>query len=130
MGTLLAQMERGWADESTRQASLLAESSTWFERVKQFRETEMEIMILRNAAPTEKRFHRAHLAQVIAQGESLVVRAMLHGLPKNEQGITLDSMEAELHSLLLNQSQWYSEVTDPRKQQLFREVFGDEKSQA
>ena len=129
-GSMVAQTERGWADESSRQASLLAEASTWFERVRQFRETEMEVMVLRDADPTEKRFHRAYLAQMIAQGESLVVRSMLHGLPQNEHGITIRSLEAELHSLELKQSQWHSGLTDTRKRELFQEVFGDPKSQA
>jgi hypothetical protein len=123
-------MERHWADESSRQASLLAETSAWFERVRQFRETEMEIMVLRDPDPTEKRFHRAYLTQIIAQGESLVVRSMLHGLPPNEHGITVPSIEAELDGLWLKQSQWYSEMSETRKKELFRELFGDQKSQA
>jgi hypothetical protein len=123
-------MERGWAEELSRQASLLAEASAWFERVSQFRETEMELMVLRDAARTEKRFHRAYLAQMIAQGESLVVRSMLHGLPQNDRGITMDSIDAEVTSLLLKQSQWYGEMTETRKKELFQEVFGDQKSEA
>lgn len=90
----------------------------------------MEVLILRDLAPTDRRFHRACLAQVIAQGESLVVRSMLHGLPGNNLGITIDAVEAELHSLLLDQAQWYSEMTESRKRQLFREVFGDKEPQA
>ena len=90
----------------------------------------MELMILRDPDPTERRFHRAHLAQMLAQGESLVVRAMLHGLPPNERGLSLPSLEAELHSLWLKQSQWYSELTDTHKRQMFQEVFGDQKPEA
>src|SRR5438046_2334750 len=99
INALAAHLERGWAEESCRQASLLAEASTWFERVRQFREEEMEIMILRDADATEKRFHRAYLAQMIAQGESLIIRSMLHGLPQNDRGVATDSIDAELKSL-------------------------------
>ena len=129
IGSLVAQMERSREDESSRQASLLAETSTWFERVRQFRETEMELMVLQDPTPTERRFHRAHLAQIIAQGESLVVRSMLHGLPHNEHGIGLHSIEAELDNLWLRQSQWHGEMTDARKKELFQEVFSDQKSE-
>ena len=90
----------------------------------------MELLILREPAPTEKRFHQACLAQVVAQGESLVVRSMLHGLPQNDRGITIDAIEAEIHSLLLKQAQWYSAMSDTRKKELFQEVFGGEKSAA
>jgi hypothetical protein len=130
LGVLVANMERALEDESSRQASLLAEASTWFERTRQFRETEMEVMVLRDPEATEKRLHRACLAQMIAQGESLVVRTMLHGLPQNKHGITLHSLQAELDSLWLKQSQWHSEMTEVRKKELFQEVFGDQKSEA
>jgi hypothetical protein len=45
---LMERLERGQADESARQVTLLAEASAWFERVRQFRETEMGLMILQN----------------------------------------------------------------------------------
>jgi len=128
--TLAGEIERCRADESSRQASLLGETLSWFERVRQFREQELDTMILRDSAPTERRLHRAFLAQIIAQGESLAVRSLLRGLPPNDKGITKDAIEAELESLLLTQDQWYSEMTEARKQQLFEEVFGDEKSEA
>lgn len=130
MGALVEQIQRSSAEESSRQASLLAEASAWFERIRQFREIETELLVLRDPSPTEQRLHRACLAQLVAQGESLAVRSMLHGLPENSRGIKMDTIDAELHSLLLKQSQWYSAMSETRKKELFQEVFGGAKSAA
>jgi hypothetical protein len=91
----------GQADESARQASLLAEAAAWFERVKQFRETEMATLVRQGPSVTDLRFHRAYLTQITAQGESLAIRVMLHGLPANNSGITPGAIEAALEALAL-----------------------------
>jgi hypothetical protein len=128
--TLIERIERGHADEVARQASLLAETSTWFERVRQFRETEAEMMVLQAPAASALRLHRAYLSQLIAQGESLVIRVRLHGLPPNHSGISLGAVEAELESLSLTHAQWHSGMTEARKHELFQEVFGEQKPEA
>jgi hypothetical protein len=130
LSTLMVGIERGHADDVARQVSLLAETSAWFERVRQFRETEAEMLVLQTPAAPELRLHRAYLSQLIAQGESLAIRARLHGLPPNNSGISLDAVEAELESLSLTHAQWHSGMTESGKHQLLQEVFGEPKPEA
>jgi hypothetical protein len=127
---LMERLERGQAEEAARQVSLLAETSAWFERVRQFREAEMQLMVLQDPTASDMRFHRAYLVQITAQGESLAIRAMLHGLPTNHSGISLGAIEAALESLSLTQAQWHSGMTETRKQDLVQEVLGEPKSKA
>ena len=126
----MERIERGHADEASRQASLLAEGAGWFERVKQFRETEMEMMVLEEPGAAEMRLHRAYLVQILAQGESLAIRVRLHGLPQNQAGITAEAIDAELVGLGLTQAQWHSGMTAVRKSQLLRELLSEQESKA
>ena len=130
VSTLVERIERGHADEENRQASLLAEASAWFERVRQFRDAELELMVLREPSTPDQRFHRAYLTQVLAQGESLAIRVRLHGMPHNAAGLSLGAIEAELASLALTQAQWHSGMTQGRKEELLREFSGEQKPKA
>jgi hypothetical protein len=57
--------------EKPEECLILAEASSWFERVRQFREAEMEMLVLQEPAPADLRFHRAYPSQTLAREESL-----------------------------------------------------------
>lgn len=123
-------VEASWQSQSNRNQALVAEASSWFKAVRQFREAELSEMVLREPGPRDLRFHRAYLVQVIAAGEQLAILADLNGLRENPEGITLESIEAELESLYHTQAGYHGGMTAERKNQILQEVFGEPQSPA
>ena len=123
-------VEASWHSQLNRRQALVAEASAWFNTVRQFRQAELSEIVLREPGPRDLRFHRAYLAQVIAAGEQLAILGDLTGLPENSEGITLESIEAELESLYHTQAGYHGGMPADRKKQILEEVFGEPQSSA
>jgi len=74
------QMTPGWdavgwlVTHNTRdliEYGLLPEVVSWFKSLAMFRETERELMILKEPGPDDRNFHKTVLALLIAEGERL-----------------------------------------------------------
>lgn len=79
-------------------------------------------MVLQAPTEADRRFHRAYLTQIIADGEELAILARLQELTPNLQGITLEAIEAELellHATLAGEHYLSSE----QRQTILAEVF-------
>src|SRR3989442_14934292 len=79
---------------------LLPEVVSWFKSLAMFRETERELMILKEPGPDDRNFHKTVLALLIAEGERLRAALERSGtLPPNESSITRMDFEAALEHL-------------------------------
>ena len=86
-------------EEGERGQHLADQASRWFQRVKEFREAADEFMVLQTPTEADRRFHRAYLSQIIAEGEELAIFCRLQDLTPNPQRITFEAIEAELELL-------------------------------
>ena len=92
-----------------------------------FRETERELMILKEPGPDDRNFHKTVLALLIAEGERL--RSALERIgtvPANESSITRMDFEAALEHLYDTQAVWHGEMTAERKAEILQGVFHGE----
>jgi len=55
-----------------RRYGLLPEVVSWLKSLAMFRETERELMILKEPGPDDRNFHKTVLALLIAEGERLL----------------------------------------------------------
>ena len=104
--------------------ALASELVAWFKSLAMFRETERELMILRQPAPEDLDFHKTVLALVIAEGERL--RAMMGdaSTPGRDEGtIKREDFVAALAHLYDTQSVWHGEMTGERRTEILEDVF-------
>ncbi|MBI4660022.1 MAG: hypothetical protein HY735_14370 [Verrucomicrobia bacterium] len=86
-------------DQIERGKTLATQATRWFDRVKEFRSAADQFMVLQTPSETDRRLHRAYLAQIIAAGEELAILCRVQDLAPNSPGITLEAIEAELELL-------------------------------
>ncbi|MEK7676467.1 MAG: hypothetical protein AAB676_11615 [Verrucomicrobiota bacterium] len=121
VGLVVTQNTRDLID---KRYGLLPEVVSWFKSLAMFRETERELMILKEPRPEDRDFHKTVLALLIADGERL--RAALQaagGLSANESGISTADFGAALEHLYDTQAVWHGEMTSERKAEILRGVF-------
>ena len=121
VGLIVTQNTR---DLIEKRYGLLPEVVSWFKSLAMFRETERELMIVKEPTPEDRDFHKTILALLIGDGERL--RAALHaagGLRANESGINLADFEAALEHLYDTQAVWHGEMTAERKAEILQGVF-------
>ena len=81
-------------------------------------------MVLQDPTPTDLRYHRTWLATLIAEGERLVTEVLRDGeLPDNPAHIKPSDVEAAVESLRITEAEWYGEMSDARKAELWKGVF-------
>ena len=103
---------------------LLPEVVSWLKSLAMFRETERELMILKEPGPDDRNFHKTLLALLIAEGERLRSALERSGtLPANESSITRMDVEAALEHLYDTQAVWHGEMTAERKAEILQGVF-------
>ncbi|MBM3837709.1 MAG: hypothetical protein FJ398_07050 [Verrucomicrobia bacterium] len=114
--------ERRHREAIERDQHLGNQVARWFERVEEFRAASDEIMVLQTPTEADRRFHRAYLTQIIADGEELSILARLQDVPPTPQGINLEAVEAELellHATLAGEHY----LTSEQRQSILSEVF-------
>ena len=120
----------GWVvTQNTRELidgryGLLPEVVSWFKSLAMFRETERELMILKEPTAEDRTFHKAVLAMLIAEGERL--RAALQtagGLESNGAGIQTTDFEAALEHLYDTQAVWHEEMRPERRAEILQGIF-------
>jgi hypothetical protein len=122
VGLVVTQNTR---DLIERRYGLLPEVVAWFKSLAMFRETERELMILKEPTAEDRDFHKTVLALLIAEGERL--RASVQGaggVGANESGITTADLEAALEHLYDTQAVWHGEMTPERRAEVLQGVFG------
>lgn len=103
---------------------LLPEVVSWFKSLAMFRQTERDLMILKEPTSDDCSFHKTVLALLIGEGERL--RAAVEGaggIEPSESGITLKEFEAALEHLYDTQAVWHAEMTPERKAEILQGVF-------
>src|ERR1051325_7539572 len=103
---------------------LLPEVVSWFKSLAMFRETEKDLMILKEPTTNDKSFHKSVLALLIAEGERL--RAAIGssgGLGTNEAGLTAKDFESALEHLYDTQAVWHGDMTPERKAEILNGIF-------
>jgi hypothetical protein len=124
VGLVVTQNTR---DLIERRYGLVPEVVSWFKSLAMFRETERELMILKEPTAQDRDFHKAVLALLIAEGERL--RTTLNGaggLGANESGVSMADFEAALGHLYDTQAVWHGEMTVARKAEILQGVFHGE----
>ena len=121
VGLVVTQNTR---DLIEKRYDLLPEVVSWFKSLAMFRETERELMILKEPTAEDRDFHKTVLALIIAEGERL--RASVPaagGLGANEGGISMADFAAALEHLYDTQSVWHGEMTAERRTEILQGVF-------
>ena len=107
-----------------KRLGLLTETLAWVGSVALFRETETQTHYLRTATSEDRRQHKTLLAALIAEGKRLLRRAEdAGGLPENLDGIKTADLDAMVEELRTTQLQWEGDMTSPRREEIFKEIF-------
>jgi len=114
-------------DLLAKRYGLLQEVVSWFKVIALFRRAEDERMIEQEPTPTDLRYHRTWLATLIAEGERFATEIHLEGLAENPAGIKASDVEAAVETLRITETEWYSQLADVRRRQLWKGVFNVEK---
>ena len=114
-------------DLLAKRYGLLQEVVSWFKVIALFRRAEDERMIEQEPTPTDLRYHRTWLATLIAEGERFATEIHLEGLAENPAGIKASDVEAGVETLRITETEWYSQLADVRRRQLWKGVFNVEK---
>lgn len=116
-------------DQNTRDAlakryGLLQEAVSWFKGIELFRQAECERMIEHKPTPTDRRYHRASLAALIAEGERLLTEIRTEGgLPRNKAGIKFSDLAATVEELYDTQAEWHGDMKPQRRAELLKHIF-------
>jgi hypothetical protein len=111
-------------DVAERRYGLLPEVVSWFKSLAMFRETEKELMIVKEPTDDDRSFHKTVLAMLIGEGERL--RAAVGssgGLEPNDAGLTSQDFVAALEHLYDTQAVWHGEMTPERKEEILKGIF-------
>jgi hypothetical protein len=121
VGLVVTQNTR---DLIEKRYGLLPEVVSWFKSLAMFRETERELMILREPTPEDRAFHKAVLSLMIAEGERLRAALQAAGhISDEEGGISFADFEAALEHLYNTQAVWHGEMTAGRKAEILQGLF-------
>src|SRR6266481_8126151 len=110
-------------DLLAKRYGLLQEVVSWFKVIALFRRAEDERMIEQEPTPTDLRYHRTWLATLIAEGERFATEIHLEGLAENPAGIKASDVEEADETLRITETEWYSQLADVRRRQLWKGVF-------
>ena len=125
VGLVIDQNER---DLLAKRYGLFQDVVSWFKAIELFRRAENERMIEQEPTPTDRRHHRTWLATLIAEGERLVTEIQsAGGLQENIARIKPSDVESAVESLRITETEWYGEMSEIRKAELWKGVFGVEK---
>ena len=114
-------------DVVDRRYGLLPDVVSWFKSLTMFRETERDLMILKEPTAEDQSFHKSVLALLIAEGERLRARVAAAGsLGASESRITPADFEAALEHLYDTQVVWHGEMTAERKREILDGVLHGE----
>ncbi len=118
VGWVVTQNMRDVAD---RRYQLASEIVAWFKSLAMFRETEKELMILREPSAADLSFHKTVLALLIAEGQRL--SAMMTEPDFQASGTTRADFEASLSHLYDTQAVWHADMTPERKTEILEGIF-------
>jgi hypothetical protein len=103
---------------------LYAKSYMFFHKLSLFRKGETARLYLNEPGESDLMFHRALLEKLISEGKELVKQIKKHGILKNDDGFTLEDIEATVEELQQTERQWHGKMPSKRKQAILQEVFG------
>ncbi len=125
VGLLIDQNTR---DLLAKRYGLLQEVVSWFKVIELFRRAEDERMLEHEPTTTDRRYHRTWLATLIAEGERVLTEIQIRGgLEENPAHIKASDVEAAVEALRINETEWYGELAEGRKAELWKGVFGVQK---
>jgi hypothetical protein len=111
-------------DVVEKRYGLLPEIVSWFKSLALFRETERDLMILKEPTPEDCSFHKTVLALLIAEGERLrALVGVADEFGPAGGGITRADFEAALEHLYDTQVVWQKDMTSERKSEILKGVF-------
>ena len=121
VGLVLDQNAR---DLRAKRYGRLQEVVSWFKGLDLFRRAEFERMIERKPTLVDKRYHRAWLAALVAEGERLLTELRRGGgLPRNPVGIKLSDIEATVEELYDTQAEWHGSLKPAHRRALLKQLF-------
>jgi hypothetical protein len=106
---------------------LKRQATQWFGDIKEFRAWEDQYLFgeIPPSLLDQKR-HRYQLSALMTEGEKLLLGIALNGEPfHTPEGIDTECIEATLHSLRLTFVGWYGDMSQERRDTLFKQLFHD-----
>ena len=102
-----------------------AEVGVWLKKIELFRKGEAERMVSQEATPEDLAVHKTLLQRLLADGDHLLSLVRQMGLPDNGEGITLESVSANLDLLRADYRGWHEPLPAEKRAQILREAFPD-----
>jgi hypothetical protein len=125
---LQADLEKELAE---KRLHLLRRLSTWLSLINIFRRLEHDKMIVSEPSARDYKYHQAMLSFIVGSGEILVLELESHKqIDSVHIGMPFESVIATLQELRYDLRMWHSDMTDDRRSEILKDVFGIEKSEA
>jgi hypothetical protein len=117
-------LDQNASDLRGRRYGRVQEVVSWFKGIDLFRQAEFERMLERKPSPRDKRYHKACVAGLIAEGERLLTEIRRDGaLPRNPARIKTSDIEATMEELYDTQAEWHGSLKSAQRAVLVKEIF-------
>jgi hypothetical protein len=122
---LQADLEKELAE---KRLHLLRRLATWLSLITIFRRLEHDKMIVESPTARDYKYHKAMLSFIVGSGEILILELESHKqIDSVNIGMPFESVAATLQELRYDLRMWHSDMTDDRRAQILKDVFGNEK---
>jgi hypothetical protein len=123
---LIAKIDEELAQERKH---LLMKLSNWFLALQFFRDFEDKRFFLAEPSDRDREYHRVFLTHLMAHGELLALELRKHQeIDPKHIGLNQADVDGAVQYLRDCFAEWYSEVSESRKEEILREVFGEPQS--
>ena len=107
------------------QLRLFGEISVWNQKIESLRKREDERMVLHDPTREDLRVHKSLLQRLIADGEYLLSLVRQVGLPKNDIGISSESLAGTVELLQADYRGWHEPMPAERRERIVGAAFPD-----
>ncbi len=112
---------------SARRSHLLFRLNAWLLAIRIFKRIEERKLILCDPAPRDIEYHRAFTSLLLGHGEVLLLELKRHQeIDPENIGVRFEDISAYVDDLRYDQRSRYGDMTEARRDDILREVFGGE----
>jgi hypothetical protein len=109
-----------------RRNHLLFRISVWLLAVRVFKKSETRKIVLRTPSDRDKTYHRALLGFLKGYGEMLLMElGRQNAMDSKDIGVSFEDFSASVEELRLSEREWYGDMTQARREEIFLNVFGE-----
>lgn len=121
---LLEEVEQ---EIAARRSHLLFCLNAWLLALRIFRRVEEKKFVLSDPVPRDHEYHKAFTAMLLGQGEALLLELRRHHEIDSEHiGVPFEDIAAQVEELRYDDRSRYGGMTEERREEILREVFGGE----